>query len=219
MKKTFFIFIRLFAGLFICAVGLVMTINANLGLSPWDVFHQGISKVANITMGKANIIVGMTVLILDIILGIRIGWGTISNMLFIGTFIDFLMLNHLIPVFKGFVPSIVMMLVGMLLLGIGSYLYIGAGLGAGPRDGLMVALTKKTNKSVRFVRNSIESIVLFMGYMLGGYVGFGTLIMALTIGYFIQFTFKIFKFDVKKVEHRYIDDDIRFIMERLLSAK
>lgn len=219
MKKTLFIFIRLFAGLFICAVGLVMTINANLGLSPWDVFHQGISKVANITMGKANIIVGMTVLILDIILGIRIGWGTISNMLFIGTFIDFLMLNHLIPVFKGFVPSIVMMLVGMLLLGIGSYLYIGAGLGAGPRDGLMVALTKKTNKSVRFVRNSIESIVLFMGYMLGGYVGFGTLIMALTIGYFIQFTFKIFKFDVKKVEHRYIDDDIRFIMERLLSAK
>lgn len=146
MKKGTLIFLRLFIGLLLCSIGTVMTINGNLGLQPWDVFHQGLSKMMNITMGQASIIVSAIVIIVDYIAGEKIGWGTISNMLVIGTFMDILMLNHLLPVFNSIVLRVISIIIGMLLMSIGSYMYIGAGLGSGPRDGLMVALTKKTKK-------------------------------------------------------------------------
>lgn len=219
MKKIISTFIRLFIGLFLFAVGIVMTINANLGLAPWDIFHQGITNVINITIGRANIIVGFILLILNSFLGEKIGWGTICNMIFIGSFMDLLMLNHLIPTFNSVFPSVIMMLMGMFVIGVASFYYISAGLGSGPRDGLMVALTKKTGKSVRFIRNSIELTALFIGYFLGGHVGVGTVIMSLGIGYFMQFSFKIFKFDVAAVEHRFIDEDIKFLKDKLIRRK
>ena len=216
MKKIVLNILRLFTGLFLYAVGIVMTINANLGLSPWDVFHQGISKIAHITMGQASIAVGVVIIILDSILGERLGIGTLCNMLFIGLFMDFLMLNHLIPVFQNVIPGLIMMLLGMFIIGVASVFYIGAGLGAGPRDALMVALTKKTNKSVRFIRNCIEISALIIGYLLGGFLGIGTLIMSLAGGYFLQFAFKIFRFNVRIIKHRFIDEDIKFLWEKLL---
>lgn len=218
MRKIINRVIRLFLGLFLFAVGIVLTINANLGLSPWDVFHQGITRVSPITMGEANIVVGFILVILDAVLGERLGWGTLANMLFIGLFMDLLMLNHLIPMFSGLVPRMIMMFLGMFVIGLASYFYIGAGLGSGPRDGLMIALTKKTNRSVRFIRNSIESSALIIGYILGGFAGVGTLIMALTLGYIIQFVFRLFKFDVSTVQHRFIDDDVK-TLKRMLFTK
>jgi uncharacterized protein len=211
--------LRLYTGLFTYAVGIVFTINANLGLSPWDVFHKGLSNKIHITMGQASILVGFVLIILDTVFGERLGWGTICNMLFIGVFMDFLMLNHLIPITHSIVPGIIMMLLGMFIIGIASYLYIGAGLGSGPRDGLMVALTKRTGKSVRLIRTIIEASALITGYILGGYVGLGTLVMALITGYFVQFAFRIFKFDVKTVSHRFIDEDIKFLKGKLFRTK
>ena len=211
--------IRLFIGLFLYAVGIVLTINANLGLSPWDVFHQGISHLSGITMGQASIVVGIILVIFDAVLGERLGWGTLCNMLFIGVFMDFLMLNHLIPIVKGILPGVIMMFLGMVVIGVASYFYIGAELGSGPRDGLMIALTKKTSKSVRFVRNSIELSALVMGYLLGGFVGVGTLIMAVALGYIIQSSFKVLKFDVSKIEHRFIDENLKLLKVRLFKSK
>lgn len=213
MRKSLFTLIRLFIGLFLYAVGIVLTINANLGLSPWDVFHQGFSTQIGITMGQASIIVGFLFVILDWILGEKVGIGTICNMLFIGMFMDLLMLNNLIPVFRNLIGKVGMMLLGMFVIGIASYFYISAGLGSGPRDGLMIALTKRTKKSVRFIRNSIELTVLIIGYILGGTVGVGTLIMVIGGGYFVQFAFTIFKFDVSKVQHKFIDDYIKSFKE------
>ena len=178
MKKSLLTLVRLFIGLFLYAVGIVFTINANLGLSPWDVFHQGVSKLTGITMGQASIMAGLIIVILDWVLGERVGLGTILNMLFIGIFMDLLMLNHLVPIVHNIILKVIMMFLGMFIIGIASYFYIGAGLGSGPRDGLMVSLTKKTNKSVRFIRNCIELTVLIIGYFLGGTIGFGTLIMS-----------------------------------------
>ena len=215
MKKTVLGFSRLFIGYFICALGMVMTINANIGVSPWDVLHQGISNVSTLTLGQANIILGLIIIIIDIVLGVNIGWGTVFNMIFIGTFVDILMLNNLVPIFKSFFPSLIMMLLGMLVLGYGVFIYIGAGYGAGPRDGLMVALTKKTKKSVRFVKNSVELLALIIGYFLGGQVGIGTAIMAIGGGYFFQFAFKTVNFDISEVDHRFIVDDIKFIKSKL----
>lgn len=219
MKKIIFRILRLFTGLFLYAVGIVMIINANLGLAPWEVFHQGLTNIINITMGQANILIGFILIIINTIFKEKLGWGTIFNMLFIGVFMDILMLNNIIPVFEVFLPRLIMMLLGMFVIGVASYLYIGSGLGAGPRDGLMVALTKKTNKSVRFVRNSIETSVLIIGYLLGGFIGIGTLITALTVGHFVQFAFKIFKFDVKEVKHRFIDEDIKLIKSKLINKE
>ena len=219
MKKIVLTFTRLFIGYFVCAIGMVMTINANLGVAPWDVLHQGIGNVTGLTLGKANIMVGLTIIIIDIILGQNIGWGTIFNMTTIGVFIDFLMSNKLIPIFDSFLPSLLMMIVGMLILGYGVFIYIGAGYGAGPRDGLMVALTTKTKKSVRFVKNSVEILVLTVGYLLGGSVGIGTALMSILGGYFFQFAFKTVNFNVSEVKHRWIKDDINFIKERLVKIK
>ena len=219
MKKSLLSIGRLFTGLFLYALGIVFTINANLGLSPWDVFHQGISRLGGITMGQASIITGLVIVLIDWKFGERVGLGTICNMLFIGIFMDLLMLNNLVPTFNNIIIRAIMMLIGMFIIGIASYFYIGAGLGSGPRDGLMVALTKKTGKSVRFIRNCIESIVLVIGSFLGGTVGFGTLIMVIGGGYFVQFAFKLFKFDVRKVKHTFIDDYVKHTNEKLSDTK
>jgi len=219
MKDVLLRIARLFLGLFLYAVGIVMTINANLGLAPWDVFHQGLAKIFHVTMGQASISVGIILILLNTFLAERLGWGTIGNMLFVGLFMDFLMFNNLIPTFQDFIPSFIMMLLGMFVIGIASYFYMGVGLGSGPRDGLMVVLTKRTGKSVGFVRNAIEISVLILGYILGGFVGIGTPIMALTVGYFVQFAFKLFKFDVGAVQHRFIDEDIKYLRKLLSKPK
>lgn len=219
MKKWALKVLKLFLGYFVCALGIVMTINANLGLAPWDVFHQGISNVFRITMGKAHILVGVSIVILNSILEEKVGWGTLFNMIFIGIFIDILMLNNLVPVFDGFILSFIMMLLGMLVLGFGCYLYISVGLGSGPRDGLMIGFVKKTNKSVRLVKNTQEIIAVAVGYILGGHVGIGTLIMAIVGGYATQFAFKLAKFDVSQVKHRFIEDDVKYIKKKLEDIK
>lgn len=207
--------IRLFLGYWVCAVGIVMTLNANLGAAPWDVLHQGIAKVIGIPLGRATIVLGFIIVALNIIFGENIGWGTVLNMIFIGVFIDILMLNNIIPIFNSPIISFIMMLMGMLVLGYGCVLYIGAGFGTGPRDGVMVALTKRSGKSVRFVKNSVEILAVIAGYLLGGTVGIGTAVMAIAGGYFFQFAFKTTNFDVTGVKHRYIVDDIRYIKGKI----
>ena len=216
MKKIALISIRLLVGYFVCAIGMVMTLNANLGALPWDVLHQGIGNITGLTIGRANIILGFIIILIDVILGENIGWGTVFNMFFIGIFVDLIMINKLIPIFNTFLPSLIMMFVGMLVLGYGCYIYMSVGLGSGPRDGLMVALNKKTKKSIRLVKASMDVFALTVGYFLGGFVGIGTAIMSVMGGYFIQLAFKTVNFNASEVEHRFIIEDIRFIRERLL---
>lgn len=217
MRKLTLRLVRLVVGLFLFALGIVMSINAGLGVAPWDVFHQGLSKQLNITMGMASIAVGAIVIILNIILGQPIGWATVSNMLLIGSFMDLLMLNNLIPSFQGLLPSLILLVIGLFIEGIGCWLYISAGLGAGPRDGLMVILTKRTGKSVRFVKTIVEIGATAVGFILGGSLGIGTLIMAVLGGPIFQYVFKLVKFDVKDVKHRFIQDDIKYIKGKLKS--
>ncbi len=201
--------LRLLIGLFLFSVGIVMTINAKLGLAPWDVLHQGISRQTVLTMGEASIIVGLIIVVFNFVFREKVGIGTILNMVVIGAFLDFLMLNHILPEPAGMTGRIGLLIGGMVMISIASYLYIGAGLGAGPRDGLMVALNRRTGKSIRFVRNFIEISALIIGFFLGGTVGIGTVAMSLGQGYVIQFVFKVFNFNVKTVKHSYIDDNLR----------
>ncbi len=201
--------IRMVAGLFFFAVGIVMTINANIGLAPWDVFHQGLSNVLGITMGQASIMVGAAVVAVDYFLGEKIGIGTLGNMVLIGLFIDFLMLNNLIPQMQVFWAGVLQMVIGLFVIGVASFLYIGAGMGCGPRDGLMVALLKKTGRSVSLVRGVLEGGALLLGWLLGGTAGVGTVITAFLTGPMVQLAFKVLRFDVKGVRHTYLNEDVK----------
>lgn len=208
--------LRLVLGLVLYSVGIVLTINANLGLAPWDVFHQGLARATGLTFGTISILVGFVLLGINSLLGEKVGWGTLGNIVLIGWLLDILMLNHLIPTAHNFFSGLLMMVAGMYVIGLATYFYMAAALGAGPRDGLMVVLTKKSTKSVRFIRNSIEISVLVVGYAFGGSVGLGTVIMAFTMGYFVQFNFNLFGYDVHKVTHRFIEEDIRRLRDLLV---
>lgn len=215
LKKETLRHIKLIIGLFVCALGIVMTINANLGVAPWDAFHQGLAKVIGITLGTASIATGFVVVLVDIWLGQPIGRGTIINMIILGVFIDILMLNHLVPIFQNFLPSLIMLILGMIVNGYGIFIYMSAELGSGPRDGLMVILTKKTGKSVKLIKSTIEVIVVTIGFFMGGKVGIGTLILALFGGTVLQFVFKTVNYNVNEAKHTYIKDDILFLKEKL----
>lgn len=210
-------FIRLFIGLFFCGLGVVFSVNANLGLAPWEVLHEGLSKNINITMGQACMLVGAIFVTLDIILGENVGWATILNMIFVGFFIDVLMLNNIIPETNNTLIGIIMIIIGMFIVSIGCVLYIGAGIGSGPRDGMMIALNKRTKKSIRLIRTIMELGALTVGYLLGGTVGIGTIISGVGLGYIMQFSFKLCNFNTAIIKHRCIIDDINYIKDKLFS--
>ena len=209
-----FVLFKLMGGFFLAALGIVFMIKANLGLSPWDVLHQGITKVMPMTMGQANIVVGIIVVILSVFLGVKIGIGTILNTIFIGIFIDLITIMNIISLVDNLFLRIVMLVIGMVFMGLGTCIYLSCELGCGPRDGLMTALTRITKKPVKVIRTTIEVCALICGWLLGGYVGIGTIITAIGLGYIIQMWCKILKLDIAVLNHRSIIEDIKKIIEK-----
>ena len=209
-----FVLFKLMGGFFLAALVIVFMIKANLGLSPWDVLHQGITKVMPMTMGQANIVVGIIVVILSVFLGVKIGIGTILNTIFIGIFIDLITMMNIISLVDNLFLRIVMLVIGMVFMGLGTCIYLSCELGCGPRDGLMTALTRITKKPVKVIRTTIEVCALICGWLLGGYVGIGTIITAIGLGYIIQMWCKILKLDIAVLNHRSIIEDIKKIIEK-----
>lgn len=167
-------------GLLLFGVGIALMVIANLGLSPWETLHQGISRRTGIPIGTVGILTGIVVLLLWIPLGQRLGIGTIANVFFIGIVID-LTLWVGPESMDQLWQSWVLLLGGILLVGIGSGLYIGVGLGPGPRDGLMTGLAAR-GIHIGLARGAIEITVLIIGWFLGGTVGFGTVLFAFGMG-------------------------------------
>ena len=163
--------------------GIAVMVLAGLGLGPWDVLHQGLSNRTGIPIGTVGILVGAVVLVLWVPLRQRLGIGTVLNTILIGLTIDVVLL--LAPAFEPLWLRWVGMLVGVLLYAGGSALYIGAGLGPGPRDGLMTGLAER-GSSIRLVRTGIELTVLALGWALGGTIGVGTVVLALSVGPLLQ---------------------------------
>lgn len=206
-------YIKLMLGFFLCALGLVTTINSNMGVSPWDVFHIGFSNTIKITIGQASIATGAIIILLNIILKQTLGFATIGNMIFIGLFTDMVIYLNFIPKIESnnLYIKIIMMLLGLALFSYGTFLYIVQAKGCGPRDGLMQILHQRTNISVGIIKNLIDVGAMVMGYMLGGPIGVGTFIYAIAIGFFIQFFFKIHKVDLKKVSHSTFRGEISLV--------
>jgi uncharacterized membrane protein YczE len=170
---------RLLLGLSLCGLGIAVMVAAELGLGPWDVLHQGLSNLTGVPIGTTSIAVGAAVLLLWVPLRERPGIGTVLNVVVIGVVIDLALL--VLPTPGGLAARIPMMLAGPLLFAVGSGFYLGAGLGSGPRDGVMTGLARR-GWPVGVARATIEFTVLVLGWLLGGTVGAGTLVFAVTIG-------------------------------------
>ena len=193
--------IKLVLGLVLFSIGIIMTLKAQIGYAPWDTFHYGLSANIGLSYGVTAIIVGGVTVLIAVFLGEKIGIGTLLNMTVIGFLCDFILENNFIHTPNILIFKVIMLLCGLLVMAFASFFYISAGLGAGPRDSLMVGLAKKTKLPVGVCRNMIELTVMVIGWLLGGTVGLGTLLSAICMGIFIQWVFKLMKFDVKKVEH------------------
>jgi uncharacterized membrane protein YczE len=181
----------LFGGLFLFSAGIVANYHAGLGMMPWGVLNVGIEKLTPFTLGEVTQVVGLAVLLLGWLLGFPPGFGTFVNMYIIGIFIDWIIASGLIPVQEALLWQLVLLLLSVAFLGVGTLLYIRVRLGAGPRDGLMMGLVQKTGRPVSTIRGAIEMTVLLVGYLLGGPVGIGTVISAVTVGYSVQFAFRL----------------------------
>ncbi|HUS60588.1 MAG TPA: hypothetical protein VMY34_00230, partial [Acidimicrobiales bacterium] len=160
-------FLQLFPGLLGCGVGLALMVEARLGLGPWEVLHQGLSERTGIGIGKCGVLVGLVVLLTWIPMRQRPGPGTICNVVLIGLTIDATI--EALPTPDALASRVALFAAGLAILAVGSGLYIGAGLGAGPRDGLMTGLAARGH-TIRSVRTVLEVSALALGWILGGQV-------------------------------------------------
>ena len=209
----------LFMGFVLCALGLLMMRDAGLGMNPWGVFHVGLTNHTPLSFGQATQIVGLVILVSSVFLGITPGIGSILNMYFVGFFVDTIDRLGVISTPSAFMGKLGLLLLGVLVLGWGTYFYLRAQLGAGPRDGLMEGLVKRLKKPVSMIRGCIEFMALFIGYLLGGPVGIGTLITATTIGFALQMAFKIGKYDAKQSAHMSCVEFYQLVMSTFTQKK
>lgn len=184
--------LQLLVGLVLYGTAAALLVRSELGTNPWDVLHQGISRQTGATMGTVSIVVGALVLLLWIPLRERPGVGTVANVVLVGLSLDAVLAVFPEVPADAWAARIGLMVGGIVLLGAATGLYITARLGPGPRDGLMTGLHRRTGRSVRLVRTGIEVLVLVAGFALGGTVGIGTAVFALTIGPVAQFFLRLF---------------------------
>lgn len=183
--------LRCVTGLAFFGIGIAFFVKSTLGVPPWDVFHSGVSKHTGLGLGTVLIIVAFFVLLLWIPLRLRPGIGTILNAVEIGLIEN--VAQDLLPDTSNIAVRIAFMAAGMLSIAAGSGFYIGAELGSGPRDGLMLGLNKRFGISVRLARTVVEVTVMIIGILLGGKIGIGTFVFAFGIGPLVQIMLKVFR--------------------------
>ena len=184
-------FLQLQIGLLLYGASLALMVEANLGLNPWSVFHQGLSEITGLSLGLVVNLVGALVMLVWIPLRQKPGIGTICNVLLIGTSADVFL--WLLPPVEDLMPRILLLVGAIALNGAATGAYIGAGLGPGPRDGLTTGMVRLTDWPIRSVRTGIELGVLALGWMLGGTIGVGTVLYALSNGPLLQLFMPMFE--------------------------
>lgn len=183
--------LMLFGGLFIFSLAMALSLQCNLGAASWTVFHDGISRQTPLSIGMATQLVGLLMLGVSWLAGIRPGFGTVANMLLVGLFLDLILWTELIPEADAYALRIGMLLAGIVVLGLASALYIKAGFGAGPRDSFMLALHRRTGLRVGKVRWMMEAGAVIAGIVLGGAFGVGTIIFACLVGFSVDYFFNL----------------------------
>lgn len=190
----------LFTGFIFLSIGIMLTKRAGLGMAPWGVFHQGMSILTTLSFGVITQIFGVIILVASVVfLKTKVGIGTILNVAIVGLMIDAEdLIFKYTPTTIG--SQLIIFIIGMLFMTFGRSLYISARLGSGPRDGVFVGLARVTGIEVKFIKPAIEATVLIIGWLLGGVVGYGTVIAVVTSGYLVQGFMTILNFNPKGSE-------------------
>jgi uncharacterized membrane protein YczE len=183
--------LTLFVGLGVYGLGVALTVHAGIGIAPWDVLGQGIAVQTGLSFGVSTVIVSVFVLLCWIPLKVKPGFGTIANALLVGLFADFWLL--ILPDLSEYWQQLGTFVLGVVVVAIATGLYISSRLGSGPRDGLMQGTANALDKPFWIVRTAYEASALTLGWLMGGQVREGTLIFALTIGYLVQISLRVFK--------------------------
>ena len=196
-------------GLMVSAVGITMMLQANVGLEPWSVLQNGMSIFFGITYGTAAMIVGAAVIAVAVLCGESFGIGTLANIIFAPICIDVLLYLDWIPRMESLWPGLLMLLAGMELLALGTWMYMRSALGSGPRDALMVVLARKTGRSVGLCRATVELLAIFVGWRLGGQVGIGTVITGVGVGTLFNLNFALLHFRAADLHQENLPETLR----------
>lgn len=194
-------FTRLMFGLFLYALGIVLSMQAHIGYAPWDIFHAGLASVLHLQVGTITIVVGFFLIVIAFLAGEKFGIGSILNMVTVGLFMNWLFALELFPQLSNPIAGVLQLVFSLFVISFATYFYISSGFGAGPRDSIMVLLARKTKLPIGVCRTSIEVLVIILGYLMGGLLGWGTLLSAALIGVCIQLTFRLLRFDPTQVKH------------------
>lgn len=216
MKNEVFKYFKLLFGVMLCSFGVVVILNSNLGLSPWDVLNQGLNKKFGITLGEASFVVGAVVVVFSIFLKQPIGSGTVVNFIAVGLFMDIFIYLDFIPRGVNIFEQILLLVIGLVVFCYGCYLYMATGLGCGPRDGLMMILTKRTKYPLWQVKTVLEIGALGLGYLLDGTVGVGTIISSICVGPMIQYFFKLHHKEIGRLKHRSLALEFKLLKRKIL---
>ena len=207
-------FALLVAGTALTALGVVMMLQANIGLEPWSVFHQGLELTTGISFGMASSLTGFLAILAAVLLGESFGIGTIVNIVLCGVLIDALNAMAFIPLMPSALPGILMLFAGMVVLAIGTWLYMASELGSGPRDALTVALARKTKRTVGPCRVVMDCTVTVLGFLMGGKIGIGTVIAAVFVGWIIDLTFRLVRFRPTELRQENIAETLRVLLKK-----
>ena len=215
-KKTIILgWPKIIAGLLVFALGVHLTIYANIGLAPWDCLGMGLSYHTPLNYGLSMTLIAVTVLFIDLVLKEQIGYGTIIDALLTGNFVQ--MYNNLnpFPMNQNMWSGIIIMLVGFVFMALGMAIYMSAGQGCGPRDALLVGLGKRLPKvPIGFVEILLWAVVLLIGWLLGGPIGIGTLLSTFGAGAVMQLVYSLIRFEPRNVNHRNV-----FEITKILAGK
>ncbi len=200
-------------GLFFFGFGVYLTIQANIGVGPWDALSLGLSKTFGIKYGTASITVSFIILFIDIMLREQIGIGMVLDALLVGKAVDFFNYINLVPLQQKLIPGLIIMIAGMFIMGFTQYLYMKAGLSCGPRDSLLVGLSRRMKKvPIGVISICMLAVVTFTGWLLGGPIGIGTLICAFLAGPIMQLDFKLVRFDATQIKHQDIITSFKILI-------
>lgn len=198
-------FIRLFIAMPVFAFGAALSIQSGIGVNAWDTFALGVANVLPLSYGTVVLLAGIAVLIIDLFMKQAIGIGTLLDIFVIGKTTDLILSLGIIPAIESLPIAIICLVISLFIQSYGVYLYSSAALSVGPRDAMMIAIAKKFNHiSIGVIKGVIEGTVFIIGLLLGAPVGIGTIISVFGIGFILQFTLKIFKFDLRNVEQENI---------------
>lgn len=201
-------------GTALTALGVCMMLQADIGLEPWSVFHQGLELTTGISFGMASSLTGFIAIAAAVILGESFGIGTVVNIVLCGVLIDLVNAAALIPRMTSIFSGVLMLFAGMVVLAVGTWLYMASELGSGPRDALTVALARKTKRSVGPCRVVMDCTVTALGYLMGGKLGLGTVIAAVFVGWIIDLTFRLVRFHPTELRQENIAETLRILLKK-----